>query len=162
MSASKVAFHYLTWSREVNGLQACLLKGTYNQTMDAKGRMTFPTKLRELIGERFIVTKGIDGCLFVYSLEDFEKRAEKIRSLPMAKARALQRSFMAWACEVEPDKQGRILVPQSLREVAGLEKEIVVAGVSDRCEIWDKKRWDDFNSSIDDNELMEALEGLDF
>lgn len=80
----------------------------------------------------------------------------------MAKARALQRSFMAWACEVEPDKQGRILVPQSLREVAGLEKEIVVAGVSDRCEIWDKKRWDDFNSSIDDNELMEALEGLDF
>ena len=126
---------------------ACLLKGTYNQTMDAKGRMTFPTKLRELIGERFIVTKGIDGCLFVYSLEDFEKRAEKIRSLPMAKARALQRSFMAWACEVEPDKQ---------------EKEIVVAGVSDRCEIWDKKRWDDFNSSIDDNELMEALEGLDF
>ena len=116
-------------------MQACLLKGTYNQTMDAKGRMTFPTKLRELIGERFIVTKGIDGCLFVYSLEDFEKRAEKIRSLPMAKARALQRSFMAWACEVEPDKQGRILVPQSLREVAGLEKEIVVAGVSDRCEI---------------------------
>ncbi len=109
-----------------------------------------------------IVSKGIDGCLFVYSLEDFEKRAEKIRSLPMAKARALQRSFMAWACEVEPDKQGRILVPQSLREVAGLEKEIVVAGVSDRCEIWDKKRWDDFNSSIDDNELMEALEGLDF
>lgn len=99
MSASKVAFHCLTWSREVNGLQACLLKGTYNQTMDAKGRMTFPTKLRELIGERFIVTKGIDGCLFVYSLEDFEKRAEKIRSLPMAKARALQRSFMAWACE---------------------------------------------------------------
>ena len=95
---------------------ACLLKGTYNQTMDAKGRMTFPTKLRELIGERFIVTKGIDGCLFVYSLEDFEKRAEKIRSLPMAKARALQRSFMAWACEVEPDKQGRILVPQSLRD----------------------------------------------
>ena len=58
---------------------ACLLKGTYNQTMDAKGRMTFPTKLRELIGERFIVTKGIDGCLFVYSLEDFEKRAEKIK-----------------------------------------------------------------------------------
>ena len=110
MSASKVAFHCLTRSREVNGLLACLLKGTYNQTMDAKGRMTFPTKLRELIGERFIVTKGIDGCLFDYSLE----------------------------------------------------KEIVVAGVSDRCEIWDKKRWDDFNSSIDDNELMEALEGLDF
>ena len=78
MSASKVAFHCLTRSREVNGLLACLLKGTYNQTMDAKGRMTFPTKLRELIGERFIVTKGIDGCLFVYSLEDFEKSAGTI------------------------------------------------------------------------------------
>lgn len=77
MSASKVAFHCLTRSREVNGLLACLLKGTYNQTMDAKGRMTFPTKLRELIGERFIVTKGIDGCLFVYSLEDFEKEPKR-------------------------------------------------------------------------------------
>lgn len=140
----------------------CMLKGTYNQSMDIKGRMSFPAKLREIIGDKFVVTKGIDGCLFVYSMEDFEAKAEKIKGLPIAKARALQRSFMGWACETEADKQGRILVPASLREVAALEKEVVVVGVSDRCEIWDKKRWEDFNSGVDDDELMNALEGLDF
>ena len=70
-----------------------MLKGTYNQSMDVKGRMAFPAKLREIIGERFVVTKGLDGCLFVYSLEEFEVRAEKIKALPMAKARNLQRTF---------------------------------------------------------------------
>lgn len=147
---------------EVNDLPICMLKGTYNQSMDAKGRMSFPAKLREIIGEKFIVTKGIDGCLFVYSMEDFELKAEKIKSLPIAKARALQRSFMGWAVDVEADKQGRILVPQSLREVAALEKEVVVVGVSDRCEIWDRKRWEEFNSAIDDDEMMSALEDVDF
>lgn len=138
------------------------LMGTYNQSMDAKGRMSFPVKLREVIGEKFIVTKGIDGCLFVYDLDTFEEKAAKIRSLPMAKARALQRSFMAWASVVEADKQGRILIPQALREVAGLDKEITVAGVSDRCEIWDKKRWEEYNAGVDDDELMETLEDTDF
>ncbi len=138
-----------------------MLTGTFNQTMDVKGRLSFPAKLREALGERFIVTKGIDGCLFVYSIENFEKKAEKIQSLPLAKARALQRSFMAWACEVEPDKQGRILVAQSLREAAGLDKEIVVAGVCDRCEIWDKQRWIEINERSE-SELAEDLEGLDF
>lgn len=99
--------------------------------------------------------------MFVYSIENFEKKAEKIQSLPLAKARALQRSFMAWACEAEPDKQGRILIPQSLRQAAQLDREIVVAGVCDRCEIWDKQRWDEISSS-GENELIDALEGLDF
>ncbi len=139
-----------------------MLKGTYNQSMDVKGRMAFPAKLREIIGERFVVTKGLDGCLFVYSLEEFEVRAEKIKALPMAKARNLQRTFMANAVEVEADKQGRILIPQTLREIAGLEKEIVVAGVSDRCEIWDKQKWDELNNSVDDEMMMSALEELDF
>ncbi|MDO5125113.1 MAG: division/cell wall cluster transcriptional repressor MraZ [Ruminococcus sp.] len=139
-----------------------MLKGTYNQSMDAKGRMAFPAKLREIIGERFVVTKGLDGCLFVYSLEEFEVRAEKIKALPMAKARNLQRTFMANAVEVEADKQGRILIPQNLRAIADLEKEIVVAGVSDRCEIWDKQKWDELNESVDDEMMMNALEELDF
>lgn len=139
-----------------------MLKGTYNQSMDVKGRMAFPAKLREIIGERFVVTKGLDGCLFVYSLEEFEVRAEKIKALPMAKARNLQRTFMANAVEVEADKQGRILIPQTLREIAELEKEIVVAGVSDRCEIWDKQKWDELNNSVDDEMMMSALEELDF
>ena len=139
-----------------------MLKGTYNQTMDVKGRMAFPAKLREIIGEKFVVTKGLDGCLFVYSLEEFEIRADKIKSLPMAKARNLQRTFMANAVEVEADKQGRILIPQTLRGIAGLEKDIVVAGVSDRCEIWDKQKWEDLNNSVDDGMMMSALEELDF
>ncbi len=139
-----------------------MLKGTYNQTMDVKGRMAFPAKLREIIGEKFVVTKGLDGCLFVYSLEEFEIRADKIKSLPMAKARNLQRTFMANAVEVEADKQGRILIPQTLRGIAGLEKDIVVAGVSDRCEIWDKQKWEDLNNSVDDEMMMSALEELDF
>lgn len=130
--------------------------------MDAKGRMTFPAKLREQIGERFIVTLGSDGCLFVYSCEDFDERAEKIGSMPMSQARNLQRLFMANAGEVEADKQGRILIPPALREKAGLDKEIVVTGVSDRCEIWDKQKWEDFNSSVDLGALLDALEGLDF
>ena len=139
-----------------------MLIGTYNQSMDPKGRLSFPSKLREALGERFIVTKGIDGCLFVYSIETFEKKAEKIRSLPMAKARTLQRSFMAWACEAEPDKQGRILIPQALRQAAQLDKEIVVAGVCDRCEIWDKQKWDELNNSVDEQAMIDAMEGLDF
>lgn len=146
---------------ETQSILDSMLMGTYNQSMDAKGRLSFPSKLRDALGERFIITKGIDGCLFVYSIENFEKKAEKIQSLPLAKARALQRSFMAWACEAEPDKQGRILIPQSLRQAAQLDREIVVAGVCDRCEIWDKQRWDEISSS-GENELIDALEGLDF
>ena len=139
-----------------------MLTGNYNQSMDAKGRMTFPAKLREIIGEKFVITKGLDGCLFVYSLEDFEERAQKISSLPLAKARNVQRTFMANAIEVEADKQGRILVPQNLRDMAGLTKEIVVAGVSNRCEIWDKSRWEELNESVDEQEVIDAMEGLDF
>ena len=138
------------------------LKGTYNQSMDAKGRMSFPAKFREILGDRFTVTKGIDGCLFVYSIEDFNAKAEKIKTLPLAKARALQRSFMGWASDVDADKQGRILIKDSLRKIAGLEKEVVVVGVSDRCEICDKQRWEDFNNQLDDEEMMSALEDVDF
>ncbi|MBR1740045.1 MAG: division/cell wall cluster transcriptional repressor MraZ [Ruminococcus sp.] len=136
--------------------------GAYNQTMDQKGRVSFPAKFREEMGDSLTVTRGIDGCLFVYASADFREKAEKLGKLPMAKARKLQRSFIGWACDLEPDKNGRILIPQALRECAGLEKEIVVVGVSERAEIWSKERWNSFNSDIDDNELMDALEGLDF
>ena len=139
-----------------------MLKGTYYQSMDVKGRMSFPAKLREIIGEKFTVTKGLDGCLFVYSEENFKEKAEKIESLPLAKGRKLQRHFMASAHDVEVDKQGRILIPQNLREVAGLETDIAVVGVSDRCAIWDKTRWEELNSDVDEEELLNALEEVDF
>lgn len=148
--------------REVNGLPTTNLMGTFYPSMDAKGRMSFPTKLREIIGERFIVTRGVDGCLFVYSLEDFELIAEKIRGLPISKGRQIQRHFMAGATEVEADKQGRILIPQDLRKFASLSKDIVVAGVTDRAEIWDKERWDQASAVFDDECALKAMEELDF
>ncbi|MGN1114411.1 MAG: division/cell wall cluster transcriptional repressor MraZ [Oscillospiraceae bacterium] len=150
------------YEKGADDLPTTMLKGTYYQSMDVKGRMTFPAKLREIIGEKFVVTKGLDGCLFVYSLEDFEERAEKIAQLPLGKGRNIQRNFMANAVEVEADKQGRILVPQTLRDMAALVKDVVVVGVSGRCEIWDKERWDELNNSIDDEEVLAAMEGLDF
>lgn len=136
--------------------------GTYNQTMDIKGRMTFPAKLREIIGETFIVTRGIDGCLFAYDTDTFNVKAQKISQLPISKARALQRSFMGSACEVTADKQGRILLPANLRELADLKKDIIVVGASDRCEIWDKKRWEVYDSGCDDEKLMNELEDIGF
>lgn len=143
-------------------MPAQMLNGTFYQTIDVKGRTTFPTKLREIIGEGFVITKGLSGCIFAYSHEDFEKLAKKLSEMPMSKALAVQRFFMASSVNVEADKQGRILIPQALREYAGLEKEVVVAGVSDRAEIWDKAKWDEFNSQISEESIMDALEGLDF
>ena len=137
-----------------------MLKGTYYQSMDVKGRMTFPAKLREIIGEKFVVTKGLDGCLFVYSLEDFEERAEKIAQLPLGKGRNIQRNFMANAVEVEADKQGRILVPQTLREMASLVKDIVVVGVSGRCEIWDKEKYEALSADENMDDIANAMEAL--
>ena len=138
------------------------LKGNFSQTMDVKGRMSFPQKLRDEIGDRFIVTKGLDGCLFVYSLENFEVICEKLRAIPMIRGRAIQRNIMSWATEVEADKQGRILIPQNLREQAGLVKDIIVTGVFDRCEIWDKQRFYEADAAADEEDMIKALEGTEF
>ena len=143
-------------------LSSGMLMGTFAHNMDIKGRMNFPTKLRDILGDTFIITKGLDGCLFVYSTEGFEELAIKIKSVPLSKGRELQRFFMAGACEVETDKQGRILIPQSLREYASLEKDVVVIGASTRAEIWDKSKWDKFNEDFSSNKLEEAMEGIDF
>jgi MraZ protein len=139
-----------------------MLMGTFSQSMDQKGRMAFPSRLREIIGERFMLTKGVDGCLFVYSPDNFNAKFEKLMSLPMAQGLKLQRSFMANAAEVTADKQGRILVPGKLRELAALEKDVVVVGVGDHCEIWNPERWEKLNESITDEMLMQALEGTNF
>lgn len=139
-----------------------MLNGTFYQSMDVKGRMSFPKKLGEVIGEKFVITNGLSGCLFAYSQENFEKLAEKLQALPLSKGLQVQRFFLSGSSDVESDKQGRILVPQHLRDFAKLEKEIVVVGVSDRAEIWDKSKWEEFNSSITEEMIMETLEGLDF
>lgn len=141
-----------------------MLLGEYEHTLDPKGRLAMPSKLRESLGAHFIITKGLDGCLFVYDMEQWHLLEEKLGSLPMSRktARDFTRFLFAGACESECDKQGRILLPQNLRKHAGLEKDAVIVGVGKRAEIWDAQRWADYNeaSSEDVNELAEQLADL--
>lgn len=137
------------------------LMGTYEHTIDVKGRMAFPTKLRERIGVSFIITIGLDRCLYVFSEEEWESFTEKLRTLTGEKARSAK-LFIVRACPVEPDKQGRILIPQQLREYAGLEHDVTVLGVINRAEIWDSKRFAEMSESVSEEMLSDALADIAF
>ncbi|WAM31121.1 division/cell wall cluster transcriptional repressor MraZ [Caldicellulosiruptor naganoensis] len=120
-----------------------MLIGEYKHVVDSKGRVTLPSKFREELGDRFILTKGLDNCLFGYSLKEWAVLEEKLKKLPLTnkEARAFLRFFFAGACECEVDKQGRILIPQNLREYANLQKEVFIIGVMTRIEIWSEENW---------------------
>lgn len=128
-----------------------MFMGEYNHSIDPKGRLIVPAKFRESLGDMFVVTQGLDGCLFVYPNEEWQAFEEKLKTLPMANkdARKFVRFFLAGAAQVELDKQGRILLPSNLRSFAGLEKDCALVGVGTRVEIWDKERWE-VNTSYDD------------
>lgn len=136
--------------------------GEYNHTIDTKGRLIIPSKFREALGEEFVVTKGLDGCLFVYDNKEWAAFEEKLKSLPLTNkdARQFVRFFLAGAAMAEVDKQGRILVPSVLREFAGLEKEVVLIGVASRVEIWSKERWESAASYEDMEEIAEHMAEL--
>ncbi|MDK2932762.1 MAG: transcriptional regulator MraZ [Clostridiales bacterium] len=138
--------------------------GEYQHNIDAKGRLIIPSKFREDLGEKFIVTKGLDNCLFVYSLEEWANLESKLKTLPLTNkdARAFVRFFFSGATECEVDKQGRILIPANLREHAGLVKDVSVIGVSTRVEIWDRERWNKYNSddNISADEIAAKMEFL--
>ncbi len=136
--------------------------GEYNHTIDTKGRLIIPSKFREALGEEFVVTKGLDGCLFVYDNKEWAAFEEKLKSLPLTNkdARQFVRFFLAGAAMAEVDKQGRILVPSVLREFAGLEKEVVLIGVASRVEIWSKERWENAASYEDMEEIAEHMAEL--
>ena len=123
--------------------------GEYEHNLDVKGRVSMPAKLREDISEKFVVTKGLDGCLFAYSLTEWNNFEEKLKTLPLTNknARDFVRFFLSGAIECEIDKQGRFLIPNNLRIYAKLEKELVIIGVGTRIEIWDKKLWQNYSSS---------------
>ena len=118
--------------------------GEYNHTIDAKGRLIIPSRFREVLGDAFVVTKGMDGCLFVFDNPEWQAFEEKLHKLPMIDkgARQFTRFFLAGAASVEVDKQGRILLPAVLREFAGITKDAVLVGVGSRVEIWSKDRWE--------------------
>ncbi|MBU5433761.1 division/cell wall cluster transcriptional repressor MraZ [Intestinimonas sp. MSJ-38] len=138
------------------------MHGEFEHNIDAKGRLFIPAKLREKLGSSFIITKGLDGCLFVYSAEAWDVLEEKINQLPMSRSRNLQRFFFSSAADCAPDSQGRVLIPQNLREYAGLQKEVTVIGVSGRVEIWDKRRWQEYNGELTSESIAEAMEDLGF
>ena len=118
--------------------------GEYNHTIDAKGRLIIPSRFREVLGDEFVVTKGMDGCLFVFDNPEWQAFEEKLHKLPMIDkgSRQFTRFFLAGAASVEVDKQGRILLPAVLREFAGITKDAVLVGVGSRVEIWSKDRWE--------------------
>ncbi len=127
-----------------------MFMGEYHHSLDPKGRLFLPAKFREDLGDKFIATKGLDGCLFVYTKEEWAILENKLRQLPLAKpeARAFLRFFFAGAAELETDKQGRVLIPNNLREHAQLDKDAVIVGVSSRVEIWSRQVWEDYNEKI--------------
>lgn len=139
-----------------------MFMGEYNHTIDAKGRLIIPSKFREILGDAFVVTKGLDGCLFVYDNEEWKRFEEKLRALPITnkEARQFVRFFLAGATEAEVDKQGRILIPNVLREFAELTKDVVLVGVGSRIEIWGKERFEDTATFEDMDEIAEHMAEL--
>ena len=143
-----------------------MFMGEYSHTIDTKGRLIIPSKFREELGETFVVTKGLDGCLCVFSDEEWKAFEIKLKSLPLTNknARQFARFFVAGATPCELDKQGRILLPATLREFAGLEKDVVLTGMLNRIEIWSKEKWNE-NNSLDDvamDEIAEQMTDLGF
>lgn len=135
--------------------------GEYDHSIDQKGRVIVPSKFREGLGIKFIVTKGLDNCLFAYPQNEWSLLEEKLKTLPLTskEARTFVRFFFSGATECEVDKQGRILLPSNLREHAALDKDVVVIGVSTRVEIWSKERWTNYinNDSIDVDSIAEKM-----
>lgn len=139
------------------------MKGEYRHTIDAKGRLAMPAKLREELGEHFTVTKGLDGCLSVYPDAEWVSLETRLRSLGNGeKARRIKRYYFANASDVQLDAQGRILIPGSLRDFACLEKDVTIVGLLDHAEIWDTGRWNEYNADIDAESISADMEGMDF
>ncbi len=138
-----------------------MLIGEYQHNIDSKGRVAVPNKFRDDLGILFYITKGLDGCLFVLQQSEWEKLEDKVRAMPLSKARTLQRFFFSGAAEVQPDKQGRILIPQHLRDHASLSKEVTFIGTVNRVEIWNSDNWNKFNRSITEDSIAEAMDMLE-
>lgn len=141
-----------------------MFMGEYQHTVDAKGRLIIPAKFRDDLDGGFVVTRGLDKCLFAYTMDEWKRLEEKLKALPVTKkdARAFTRFFFSGATEVELDKQGRVNLPANLLSYAGLEKDCVVLGVSSRIEIWAKEAWEGYFEESEDsfNEIAENL--IDF
>lgn len=153
------------WDRIERQVVVIMYMGEYNHTLDAKGRLIIPSRFRETLGDKFVVTKGMDGCLFVYDDAGWAGVGEKIRGLSLNKRdhRVFVRLFLASATEVEVDKQGRILIPAKLREKAGITRDVTLVGTGNHIEIWDSERWaqeEEQEGTMED--IAEGLDIMDF
>jgi MraZ protein len=143
-----------------------MFMGTYNNSIDSKNRMIIPAKHRDHLGPRCVLTRGLDRCIDIYTLEDWEKQMEKIEDLPQSDpaVRAFIRHFCASASECELDKQGRVLIPQELIDYAGITKDLVTMGAMRKIEVWAREVWctPDNKSRLDSDQFAEALEKYNF
>ncbi len=139
--------------------------GEYDHTIDVKGRVIIPSKFREDLSGEFVITAGLDGCLFVYPMVEWERFIDELKRLPGSKeVRQLQRYFMAGAAACDMDKQGRVLIPNKLREHGEIEKDVVLVGVINKIEIWSQERWNSNNNYEDVDQIAEKMAefGLSF
>ena len=137
--------------------ESCMFIGEHQHSLDEKGRLIIPSKFRDDLGLEFVMTKGLDSCLFVYPKNEWQVIEEKLKALPLTNkdARAFVRFFFSGASECTLDKQGRVLIPPNLREHSKLDKDAVVIGVSTRIEIWSKEEWNNYTE--DDNLSYDAI-----
>lgn len=141
-----------------------MFMGEFQHVVDSKGRLFIPVKLREGLGDQFVVTKGLDNCLFVYPMGEWKQLESKLKTLPFTKrdARGFTRLFFSGAMECELDKQGRVLLPSNLRDYAQLNKDAVIIGVSTRVEIWSKEGWAEYNNQVGEEYENLAEKLVDF
>ncbi len=139
-----------------------MLLGEYQHNIDAKGRVIVPAKFREELGERFYVTKGLGGCLWAFPAKEWDAILQKFADMPIVESRDIQRFFFSGATEAEPDGQGRILIPQSLRDFAKLQKDVTFLGVNRRVEIWNTQVWNKVNDEFDESAIAEKMALLGF
>ncbi|MBQ8947213.1 MAG: division/cell wall cluster transcriptional repressor MraZ [Lachnospiraceae bacterium] len=139
-----------------------MFRGEYSHSIDSKGRIIIPSKLRASLGDTFVLTKGLDGCLMAYATEDWEEFESKLRELPVTNknARKLVRHFLGGAADIEADSQGRVLIPTNLREYSGLTREAVLLGMGNRIEIWSKDKYETEGTYDDMDEVAGALEDM--
>ncbi|HCW73265.1 MAG TPA: cell division/cell wall cluster transcriptional repressor MraZ [Clostridiaceae bacterium] len=140
-----------------------MLIGEFSHGMDKKNRIIIPSKLREGLGEQFIMTKGLDSCLYIYPKNEWQIFEQKLKSLPLTdkNVRSFVRFFFSGTNEMEPDKMGRVLIPQSLLSYAGIDGEVVSVGMMDRVEVWSKEKWEAYNESeMDMDAIAEKMNEL--
>ncbi len=135
-----------------------MLVGEFQHNIDAKGRVIMPAKFRDELGDKFVITKGLDKCLFVFSPEEWEKLDQKLSEQSLSKGRKIQRFFYGSMTECELDKQGRVLIPQSLRAYSEIGKDVIIVGLTKRAEIWSKEEWDKQNNEFTENSDDVALQ----